>query len=202
MKKCIIIQGPTQWLNEIKKSYEDCTWDLIFSTWEEDKDKYYKNEKVVINKKPKDNGIGNLFYQQTTTLNGLKYAEKQGYEYAIKIRSDMTPTNQKKFVSLFHKNIHFFYWHHYDGGYIVDYFMGGKIKEMIKIWEIDKTEKYKYAEQAITKSFKKNNFENENYEFIGKSIDENNDILWLKNNLYLSTYANDKSFLNYIKNEI
>lgn len=202
MKKCIVIQGPTQWLNEIKKSYQNCEWDIIYSTWEEDKNKYNIGETAIFNKKPKENGIGNLFYQQITTLNGLKYAEKNNYEYAIKMRSDMIPTNQKKFLDLFNKNMHFFYWHNHDGGYIVDYFMGGKIKEMIKLWQIDEKKTYKYSEQAITKTFKDNIYKNENYDFIGKLITKENDVFWLKNNLYLSTYSKDKLFLDNIKNEI
>jgi hypothetical protein len=199
MKKCIIVQGPTKSLDEIKKTYLNCNCDIIYSIWEDDENKYDKNDTVVINKKPNVSGAGNLFYQQKSTLNGFEYAKNHGYEYAIKMRSDMIPINANKFINLFNEELEFFYWHNYEKGYIVDYFMGGTTQNMIDLWKIDELKKYKYAEEAITNSFFEKRMNKKNYHFIGNLINENNDILWLKHNKYLSSYAKDQSFLNYIK---
>lgn len=202
MKKCIVVQGPAQWVNEIKQFYKNSSCDVIYSIWKEDLSKYSSNDKTVVNEKPKQTGPANLFYQQKTTLSGLNYAKKNGYEYAIKMRSDMAPLQVNKFIELFQKDIHFFYWHNHNGGYIVDYFMGGKIQNMIDLWEINEKQEYKFPEEAITKSFFQKKMNQKSYHFLGDLINKENDILWLKNNIYLSTYANDKLFLKFLKNEI
>lgn len=192
-KICIIVQGKSDYVNQIKNNWNDNN--VIFSTWIGEESKYTKNDLVIFNKPPHYSGPQNLFYQQITSLNGLLKAKEIGYKKAIKIRSDMLVENTKKFLNLFDKDLNFFYWHDYDGGYICDYFMGGDIDQMIKLWDIDKSIQYKFPEQAITKSFIHKKLYKNTFKFFGKSIDNLNDIFWIKNNKYLSSYLEDNLFI-------
>jgi hypothetical protein len=201
MKKCIIVQGQINHKKELMSCYLNSPIDIIFSTWLGEEDKLPLDSICIFNKKPSCAGIQNLILQYQTTINGLKYAHKNGYDFAIKIRSDMMPMNINKFIELFYKNINLFYWHNYQHGYITDYFMGGEINKMIDLWDLDLNQSYLYPEQAITKNFFSKHL-NKNYQFIGPSIVKDNDIFWIKNNIYLSSYSNDSLFTTQIPNEI
>lgn len=195
---CIIIQGPSENINQIKKTWHQ-NQKIIFSTWIGEENKYTNDDEVIFNEKPKNNGVGNLFYQQITTINGLKKAKNQGYKKAIKIRSDMICTNPNRFIELFTNEINFFYWHDYNGGYLVDYFMGGNIEKLIELWSINEQKEYTFPEEALTDNFKEKQLFKSDYKFIGKQINIENDIYWLKYNKKLSSYSEDCSFLDYMK---
>ena len=201
MKKCIIVQGQINYKKELMDCYSNSPIDVIFSTWTGEEDKFSSDTICIFNKKPVNAGVQNLMLQYETTINGLKYAYKNGYDFAIKIRSDMMPTNINKFVKLFDKDINLFYWHNYRHGYITDYFMGGEINNMIKLWDLDLNQSYHYPEQGITKNFF-SKYLNKDYQFIGPRIIKDNDIFWIKNNIYLSSYSNDNLFTTKIPNEI
>ncbi len=197
MKKdlCIVIQGPSENVDQIKKSWPS-NQKIIFSTWIGYENKYTNDDDVIFNKKPLNPGVKNLFYQKLTTINGLKKAQKDGYTNAIKIRSDMICKYPSKFIELFTHEMNFFYWHNYNGGYIVDYFMGGKIEKMIELWSINEGKNYDFPEQAITDNFKEKQMFKGEYQFFGKQINIKNDVYWIKNNKNLSSYAQDGLFLN------
>lgn len=187
---CIIVQGPT--LENVKTYYNNnvsSICDVLFSTWEGEEYKYtYEN--VIFNKVPLNCGVGNLYNQQASTLNGLLKAKCSGFKKVIKIRSSMIITNPCEFIDLFVKKLNFFLWHNHLHGYITDYLMGGDIDYMINLWSnIDKTKEWEYAEQAITNSFFKNVFhllEKQDFYFFGNLINQENDVICFKNKLNLS----------------
>lgn len=186
---CIIIQGKSDYVDQLKNNWINNR--VLFSTWIGEENKYIKNDLVIFNKPPNDSGPQNLFYQQVSSLNGLLEAKKMGFKKALKIRSDMIVKNTKDFLNLFDKDLNFFYWHNHSGGYICDYFMGGDLNKMIELWDIDLSNKYKFPEEAITKSFIDKKLYKNSFKFFGNSINKSNDIFWIKNNKYLSHYSED-----------
>jgi len=197
MKKwCIVIQGPSVKVEEIKKSTEN--QNCIFSTWKGDENKYLKNDNVIFNEKPQNPGIGNLFYQQITTANGLLKAKELGFENVLKIRSDYVPKNINKLLDIFTHKINFFFWHNHEGGYICDYLMAGDIDLMIKLWSKNEKMNYAFAEQMILENFYKMQLKNEEFIFFLNRINDENDIFWTKYNKFLSSYKADKSAIDHI----
>ena len=148
---CIIVQGPSDSVSEIKRSTEG--YKTIFSTWVGDESKYSKDDDVIFNEKPKEVGIGNLYYQQTSTMNGLLKAQNLGFKNVFKTRSDFIPTNINELIKGFTHKLNLFFWHNYTGGYICDYFMAGEIELMIKLWKKKSDEGYNFAERMITENF-------------------------------------------------
>lgn len=189
---CIIIQGKSDHVDEIRDNWKNNN--VIFSTWIGEETKYTKNDLVIFNDPPLNGGPQHLYFQQKSSLNGLLKAKEMGFKKAIKIRSDMIIKNVEGFLSVFDKQLNFFYWHDHDGGYLVDYFMGGDVDKMIDLWEIDKSLNYRFPEQAITKSFIDKSLYKNTFKFFGNSINKMNDIYWIKYNKYLSNYINDNSF--------
>lgn len=194
ISQCVLIQGPSCYVSEVKKAY-DGACDLIFSIWSGEEALYDKSDTIISSQKPECPGVGNLFNHYTSTINGLRFVKKLGYERVIKMRSDMVPTNPRKFLSLFDKDLNLFYWHNHDGGYIVDYFMGGKIDSVIDLWSIDLFREYRFSEQAITHSFFSNGLNFKDYQYIGRGINAENDIRWLKYNKTLAHYSNDPLYV-------
>lgn len=182
---CLVVQGPSSYVNEIKQSVGDIV-PLVFSTWVGEEHNYSSDDIVVFNTPPSFAGIGNLCYQHTSTINGLIKARDLGFSRAIKIRSDMIITNPRSFLNLFIKNLNFFYWHNRHGGYIVDYVMGGNINSMISLWDLELNKDWLHAEQALTHSFIKKFLYSGNYYFFGDVLDSNNDIIWMKYNTKLT----------------
>ena len=98
-KISIIIQGPiirknNFTLNTIDLYLENCSSQIILSTWEnelnKDEEKKLKKRgvKIVISKIPKISGPLNLNLQVTSTYNGLKFSKKINNNFSIKTRSD------------------------------------------------------------------------------------------------------------------
>ena len=98
-KISIIIQGPiirknNFTLNTIDLYLENCSSQIILSTWEnelnKDEEKKLKKRgvKIVISKIPKISGPMNLNLQVTSTFKGLKFSKKLNNNFSIKTRSD------------------------------------------------------------------------------------------------------------------
>lgn len=189
MKKdlCIVVQGPSSHVSDLKKSWKEYLSDVVFSTWKEDRISllYEDNDVVIQNSVPSIFGIRNLNLQRISTFSGIKFAKENGYQRVLKIRSDMTPIAAEKFVNLFHRddenskeNFYVFSWINHENGYYTDYFMCGDIASMEYVWDFDGTSpSYRYPEQAITEKIKN----------LDKSIVEcyhtmnyENDIFWHK----------------------
>jgi hypothetical protein len=165
MKKdlCVVIQGPSSHVSDLKKSWEEYLPDVVFSTWKEDGISllYQDSDVVIQNNIPSVFGIRNLNLQRISTFSGIKFAKENGYQRVLKIRSDMTPIAAKKFIGLFHgddenskKNFYAFSWINHKNGYYTDYFMCGDIASMEYVWDFDGTSSYDYPEQAITEKIK------------------------------------------------
>ena len=80
-KRCVIIQGPTHDYERMSKAWRG--FDIIYSTWDGEQDKGYKDSDCVIyNKMPKEKGQGNINLQIETSLNGLKKQSKKAMIFA------------------------------------------------------------------------------------------------------------------------
>lgn len=98
-KIAIIMQGPLrredaftlETLKWYKKMYPD--FEIILSTWD---DIDSENENIIIengikiikNKKPGINGLGNMNYQLVSTKAGIEYAKERKCKYILKTRTD------------------------------------------------------------------------------------------------------------------
>ncbi|MFG1592804.1 WavE lipopolysaccharide synthesis family protein [Halobacteriovorax sp. CON-3] len=95
----IVVQGPL--LLKRNFTYRSCSnlvkafpkSLLILSTWEgEDEETIGKVRGlgfiVLLNKLPKDSGLGNVNYQISSTYAGAEYAKTKGAKYLLKIRTD------------------------------------------------------------------------------------------------------------------
>ena len=152
-KECIVIQGPTHDYERMAKSWAN--FDLIYSTWEGEKDKGYKSSDCVLfNKEPPTGGRGNINLQIKSSLEGLKKAAEKGYEFSLKWRSDYIPKNDRKFFDILDKDkLNFIAWSDHDGGYLIDYFFAGKTKWLIEIFkETEKINQDLFPEAKITQA--------------------------------------------------
>lgn len=192
---CFVIQGPATHVDKTVSSVYPFSY--LYSTWKEDKEKVSNIKDVIFNEKPASSGIGNLFYQQTTTLNGLIKAKNLGFKKCVKLRSDFILNNPIELIKIFNRKLNLFFWHDYNGGYFADYIMAGKVDILIELWK--RTEgSYSFAEQMINENFSNMLLPQEDIKFFLYEINESNDIFWSKYNKYLSSYKIDKLALNYI----
>jgi hypothetical protein len=192
----IIIQGQSNYVTELKVAWKD--YHLIWSTWKGTESSYNADDVVIYNDMPHDTGTGNVALQQKTTLNGTLKAKELGFKRVLKWRNDMIPINAIEFINLFYKEgINMFYFYNGNGyKYFVDYFMEGTVEDIYNMWSFDNIHP-PFAESALTDNIKIKNLKNIN--FVGKKITNNNDILWLKKNIKLSTYVNWGSFMEKIE---
>lgn len=174
---CIVIQGPSRYVTQLKENYGDLP--IIWSTWVGEEGNYNPNtDKVVLSHQPQNRGVHNLNMQRISTVNGLDFAKKLGYEYAIKMRSDQFPTNPTEFVKLFDKNKVTFLSAHKGGGnpYLIDYYMGGSIDDLLELWDL-KVDGWPFPERAITdsaiKKFK------DKISFTQGKMSLENDVYWI-----------------------
>lgn len=83
-------------VNRYKLSYPNCI--IVISTWNNTEASYidkltktvqrYRNTFLLLNKPPEYPGSANANMQIVSTLNGARFAEKQGAEYILKTRTD------------------------------------------------------------------------------------------------------------------
>jgi hypothetical protein len=186
---------------------------VIFSCWS-NCNLDFEDYNIIKKEEPSDDRIGNIVKQSKSVLYGCQLAKKLGFKRVLKIRGDMFIKNKEQLLTLLDNNIlNLFSWHFCESvsnskGYVVDYFMSGKIEDIEYLWDIDLSLNYTIAEQYITHNFFKLVKEkNVNYRFILDDISENNDIFWSKKNIILSSYNfskfeydGDLSDKNFIKN--
>lgn len=195
MNRAIVIQGPSDYVDEIKLAWSG--FNLIWSTWKGEESKYTGNDLVIYNDYPNETGVQNLALQQKTTIEGIKKAKELGYDRVLKWRSDLIPKNVNEITKHFKKDcLNFLAWHTGLGGYFVDYFMEGETDEMILAWEFSNTNG-PFAERIITDNIFAKKFIN--FNFIANKIDKDNEIYWIKKNVYLSDYKNNEAFTTYVK---
>lgn len=196
---CVIITGKFENTNEIKEILKN--YNLIFSTWEYEKTKYNEKDIVIFNNEDDydnfSNGTSSLYRQQKTILNGLFLAKKMGFKKALRLRSDFLIQKPEKFFKLLDCQLNLYAYTTHQGGYIVDYIMGGDINFMIDLWTIDKSVYYEFPEKLITFNFNKMNLKNSQYKFILDDVNKSNDIFWTKYNKFLSSYLENELMKNY-----
>ena len=197
-KICLIIQGPSHYVDIIKQKYKDNNIQIIFSTWIGEESKYDENDIVVFNKMPQERGVQNVMLQQLSTYNGLLKAKELGFETAIKIRSDAYFTDLSSFLknNIDYNKLNFLYfldYHRINGPdknsnyykYFCDYIQISSVDNLLKMWDF-KYEKVSYAEQLITKQVF-NTFNKEEISFIGNYLTKDCDIYLISRRLSLST---------------
>tara|TARA_R110000751_G_scaffold307796_2_gene431638 strand:+ start:179 stop:775 length:597 start_codon:yes stop_codon:yes gene_type:complete len=196
-KWCIVVQGPSDCVPEIRKATEG--YKTIFSAWVGEESCYSKEDDVIFNEKPEEAGTGNLFYQQKTTMSGLLKAQELGFENVLKIRSDFIVKDIDRLINSFTHQLNFFFWHNYNGGYICDYLMAGKTELIISLWKIKSGKYYMFSERMITENFFEMGLNKDDFIFFLNSLNKKNNIFWTKYKKFLSSYKSDNLALNFIK---
>tara|TARA_Y100000389_G_scaffold198809_1_gene235992 strand:- start:859 stop:1461 length:603 start_codon:yes stop_codon:yes gene_type:complete len=185
---CIIIQGPSRYVNELKENYGDLP--IIWSAWiGEDSHYNAKTDTVVLSPIPENRGVRNLNMQKISTINGLDFAKKLGYNYAIKMRSDQYPTNPSEFVKLFDKDKLTFLSSHSGGGnpYLIDYYMGGSIDDLLELWDLNPNG-WSFPEQSVTNSAIKKFKDKLSYTHSTMSLE--NDVYWISRKMTCKQMVN------------
>ena len=199
----ILIQGSSSNVEEQKSKWGDKLNDLLFSTWVGEEIKYKNTDKVIFNDYPADFGSANFNLQIITTINGLTEMKKLGYTHVLKLRSDLVPTNYQDFLKLIdNDNLNFLCWHEhivYDNcpGYLVDYLMSGPIDDMINLWSIN--DNFCVVPEIILTWSYISKLSNLPINYFLDSLNTNNDLLWIKNNIHLSSYQSNNIYDKYKK---
>jgi len=192
MKTAVVIQGPTTHYSLMKKMWFSEKTDLIWSTWKGEEEKYTSEDKVLFSDIPSQSGTRNLNMQKISTLKGLEYALDLGYDFAIKTRSDLHPTNVDGFIHLIQNsneciNTLFFV---KNNSYYTDYLYAGKIKDLIEIFSFDDIYP-PFAEYPITQKMNCSGFE---INLLGGHLTPECDLKWVKNNISLSNYKKNSNY--------
>ena len=190
MSRAVVIQGPTTNYDELKEKWGP---NIVWSTWKGSESYYLDQDNVIYSKPPIENGTHNVNLQKISTLNGLKKAKQLGYTRAVKTRSDLYPTDYYKLVSLFKEGLNVTFFHNYKDGYYVDYIFEGDIDLLIQCFSFTNITP-SYPEQIITKQINKV-YSKKDIHYYGKFLNKSNDLFWIKNNLYLSSYITFPKFL-------
>lgn len=196
---CILVQGPLNHYERLKSNYNN--YDLVFSTWENDK---IINDKVIYNKIPSETGLMNSNLQRLSTLNGLLKCKEIGYKYIFKTRSDAIVLGFEKLLKQINFDVitYFSYHHHYINknfkGYFYDGYQFGEVNDLIKLWTNDEFDLNLPSEVNLTKNIYKKNLP---YDFFFDKFDDEINIFWIKRNFFLSDYKYDKNYTTN-KNEI
>lgn len=199
----IIIQGSSSNVNELKEALNG--FNLIFSTWVGEENKYVDSDVVIFNELPEYKGPANLNLQKITTISGLKKAKELGYKRALKLRSDIKPTDMPEFFKLIDNELlNFLCWHCHEvypncPGYLIDYLMSGLIDDLLILWDIVDMEWCSVPEIHITEQYIKNLISSVDINFFLSNLNSNNDLIWLKNNIKLSSYQENNIYDKYRK---
>lgn len=96
---------------------------------------------ILLNSYPPAPGVSNFYYQQTTTLSGLKEAKRMGVTHALKIRSDMLIDDIDMLIDIMLESpnkLWFPAYINHDGGYLMDFFQFGRIDDLLRLWGFPK----------------------------------------------------------------
>jgi hypothetical protein len=198
MSTVILLQGPNTHPNEIKQTYKGLP--VIFSTLNDSETESLSDSGFVIvkNKIPEYSGRSNFNYQVTNTYEGIKKAQELGYKFVLKIRSDITIPEIQKLISIIGKpknTILFSAYHQWDGGYLCEHMVFGKIDIMKKLWNIPLSYSNLPPETQLTNHFFKV-LPKTNVDYIFPILYENNiKAKWEKRNFYLNEYKSDNLFI-------
>lgn len=199
----IIVQGGSEYVQQLKEKLEG--FNVIFSTWVGSENKYSNNDIVVYNEKPTYTGPANLNLQKITTINGLKKAKEMGFKRALKLRSDLIPTNMfELFKTLDNEYLNFLCWHCHEvypncPGYLIDYLMSGNIDDLIRLWEIEDMSWCVVPEIHLTQQYITKLMGSVSVEYFLQKLNSENDLYWIKRNIKLSSYQGNTIYDKYRK---
>ena len=104
MNTCILIQGPTTYLNQIVECYAKFP-NVYWTTWiGDEKRKKLGNINMNYIEMPKERGSRNVNLQCISTIKGMELVKDKGFKYFIKIRSDIIIRNFDKLLNHLEKN--------------------------------------------------------------------------------------------------
>lgn len=150
MRPILLLQGPATFDTDLINFYKQ---DTIFSTWVGEKSNL-KNT-IYVNK-PKIPGVGNSNLQFSGCLAGCNYAESLGFDYVLKIRSDLLLQDYDNIIKSLNKDkLSFLFYHNWSGGYLADYIIGGPVKLLKKIWDYDTSFDNNFSERILMNQLKK-----------------------------------------------
>jgi hypothetical protein len=190
----IIVTGTNIDTTKFKDRFDN----VIFSTWIDQKHKFNDHNNVIFNNYPIINGPANFNLQKLATLSGLIKAKELGFKYALRTRGDVIFENPVKFLELLdNEDLNFLCWHDHEvypkcKGYLVDYFMSGRITDMITLWSIDDIF-CTVPEVLITWQYINRLSLTTKINYILNDLNSNNDIYFSRYNLYLSSYKINKN---------
>jgi len=175
MKRCIIVQGPTNSnsIAEIRECWKG--HDVIYSTWEGNEHLYMDNEMVIHSKLPQYTGVRNLNYQKVSTLYGLQIAKQLGYQRALKWRSDMWTNNADELLNKFTDGYNTLAWVDSKPGYLTDYWMEDTIDNLLQLWDIEPNGEF--PEAVLTKRIEELGWKNR-VNLLVEHLTPNLDIFW------------------------
>jgi len=199
----IIIQGSSTNVTDQKKAWEGYLGNCIFSTWVGEEYYYEEVDTVLFNEKPQDPGPMNFNYQMESTLAGLRYAQEKGYGRALKIRSDLVPTNAEVFLKLIdNSHFNFLCWHHHRvypncPGYLIDYLMSGNTQAMIDLWTIDSV--FCTVPEVILTWNYITKYSDTEVNYFLEELDTTNTLHWIKRDISLHSYKKNDVYDKYDK---
>jgi hypothetical protein len=199
----IIVQGSSLYVERLKQSLYG--FNVIYSTWIGEENKFSEADIVIFNDLPNFYGPANLNLQKITTMSGLRKAKEMGYKKALKLRSDIIPTNMNKFVDCLDNDaINFLCWHLHEvypgcPGYLVDYLMSGSVDDLLELWNIQDMSWCSVPEVFLTQQYILKLIHTTKIEYFLPFLDETNDLHWLKNNIKLSSYKENYIYDRYRK---
>ena len=198
----IVIQGPSKNVIEQKKAWEGYLEHCIFSTWVGEESNYSEEDCVVYSDPPEESGPMNFNYQMKSTSRGLEFAKSRGYTRALKVRSDLVPTNYKNFLNIIdNQDLNFLCWHYHEvypgfSGYLVDYLMSGRVDTLIDLWKVDHV--FNTApEILLTLNYITMCSESKIQFFLDRLSAIENDLWWIKPNINLSSYKKNEIYDRY-----
>lgn len=194
----IVIQGPTTHLAQQKEAWKEFKDQYIFSTWKGSEELYSEEDTVVFTELPPSSGPSNMNYHMVSTLAGLYKAKELGYKHLLKLRADLVPTNASKFLSTLQLDkFNFLCWHDHIvypdcPGYLVDYLMSGPADDLIKLWTIP--EFFCLVPEIMLTWNYINQCSDIEVEYFLDELNPENDLIWLKAGLALSSYQRNEKY--------
>lgn len=140
----IVLQGPTIYADPVINCYRIAR-NVVWSTWEDEPEtniKAIKESGIKLNliKKPVHTGYWNINLQCLSTYTGVLELAKDPYiKCFVKIRSDIVVDNIEKFIeevriATAKDPIAFLGYVTCEGGYLLDYIVGGSLSAMLAFW--------------------------------------------------------------------
>jgi hypothetical protein len=196
---CIVVQGPIDYIENIVETYEKFKNNVIISTNQIQPHNlqylYDKGFKVIINELSVNPGRANFNNQVKNTYEGIKMANKLGFNYVFKIRSDIFIDDLSELINSLNQNtVYFSAYHNYDGGYLCEHMLFGSAEFMLKLWDIPVSNSTLPPETQLTKKYDEIS-DGCKIDFLFPILYNHNiKAYWSKYGMFLNEYKNDKLF--------